>query len=274
MKKAEFSTAPPSVRAELERLCTDNDSSELLQKFSDLLVQINGNPAGAGNSTKVAVAPDVRPDETEVAIATVDVPNVPEGPSVKIIDGKQLNGWITLSKDQKNHFYLSSAEACKVPRGTKLASVGSGKPQEKGAGIPLTFADRQDRTWVEILLNGNAPDGDADDCKTKKGTLYSATCLKKKKQNLVLILFLTGPQRRGVEIAVPQVCRDLFKGTSFASIKATGHVVKPNTDKNHGYAIEKQSDWAYVLKDKTESKLTHQNFAPWFQGLSFHSVTV
>ena len=157
MKKAEFSTAPPSVRAELERLCTDNDSSELLQKFSDLLVQIN-----------------------EVAIATVDVPNVPEGPSVKIIDGKQLNGWITLSKDQKNHFYLSSAEACKVPRGTKLASVGSGKPQEKGTGIPLTFADRQDRTWVEILLNGNAPDGDADDCKTKKGTLYSATCLKKK----------------------------------------------------------------------------------------------
>ena len=96
----------------------------------------------------------------------------------------------------------------------------------------------------------------------------------RKKQNLVLILFLTGPQRRGVEIAVPQVCRDLFKGTSFASIKATGHVVKPNTDKNHGYAIEKQSDWAYVLKDKTESKLTHQNFAPWFQGLSFHSVTV
>ena len=168
--KAEFSTAPPSVRAELERLCTDNDSSELLQKFSDLLVQINGNPAGAGNST----------NETEVAIATVDVPNVPEGPSVKIIDGKQLNGWITLSKDQKNHFYLSSAEACKVPRGTKLASVGSGKPQEKGTGIPLTFADRQDRTWVEILLNGNAPDGDADDCKTKKGTLYSATCLKKK----------------------------------------------------------------------------------------------
>ena len=62
---------------------------------------------------------------------------------------------------------------------------------------------------------------------------------------------------------ISEVCRDLFKGTSLTSIAVTGHVVKPTTGKNHGYTVEaKGQPWVYSLKDKTETKVNHQNFAP------------
>jgi hypothetical protein len=39
--------------------------------------------------------------------------------------------------------------------------------------------------------------------------------------------------------------------------------VKPSAEKNHGYTVEaKGMSWAYTLKDKTETKVNHQNFAP------------
>jgi len=61
---------------------------------------------------------------------------------------------------------------------------------------------------------------------------------------------------------VSKVCRELFKGTSFTKLDITGHVLKPTNDKSHGYTVEaKGQPWVYVLKDKTEGKMNHQNFA-------------
>lgn len=70
-----------------------------------------------------------------------------------------------------------------------------------------------------------------------------------------------------------KVCRDLFKGTSLTSITLTGHLVKPTTEKNHGYSVEvKGNPWIFSLKDKTEGKQNHQNFAAGLARSQVHGV--
>lgn len=150
-----------------------------MEEFNDLLKTNNGSPAGQVSALG-ASEPDPRPtDEVQIEPETAPVPT--GGQACKIIDRKSVTGGVvTLHKDEKGHYQLSCTEDVKIPRGTKLASVGSGKPtekQDKDAGIPLVFA-RQDRTWIELVQSNSAEGGDADaDVKSKKGTLYTVAGL-------------------------------------------------------------------------------------------------
>lgn len=162
------------MQQELERVCQQD--GEVLEKFNELLVQANGSSSILHVDKTVE---DARPSVEEVSIETVEAALPKEGPSTKIMDHKLIAGTtVMLHKDDK-HYMLSSNADCKLPRGTKLASVGSGKPQEhgdgkSGQGIPLLFS-RGDRTWVEIQMGSPGETGEGDDKPTKKGTLYSVT---------------------------------------------------------------------------------------------------
>ena len=161
---------------ELDRVCQQD--GEVLEKFNELLTQTNGS----SNPAPDKAIEDARPEES-VAIETEQA-QVKEGPSAKIIDNKNFSGaTVTLHKDGDKHFLLQSSCDLKIPRGTKLASVGSGKPEQKAAeggaanGILLSFA-RGDRSWMELVAGVSANEGGdgEDSAKIKKGTLYSATC--------------------------------------------------------------------------------------------------
>ena len=221
VKKGEFSTAPPSIRGaswkkhlfesfvsafkykvqnnraigflalslfpflkqELDRICQQD--GEVLDKFNEILSEQRGSSAVVNVDKTVE---DARQNEEEVVIETVPTRQPKDCPSTKIIDHKMVSGGtVTLYKDDK-HYILTANQDCKVPRGTKLASVGGGKPQVRAdgknvVGVPLAFL-RGDRTWVELLVN-TADGGDGDDsAKTKRGTLYSATSLTELNQRL------------------------------------------------------------------------------------------
>lgn len=148
----------------------------MLEKFNELLTQTLGSSAVVVNVDKTVE--DARPNpQEEIAIETVQATVPKDGPSTKIIDHKNVTGNVVLHRDDK-HYVLVASQDTKLPRGTKLASVGSGKPQEKAdgkvSGVPVSFP-RGDRTWME-LQTGPAHEGDGDEnAKAKKGTLYSVT---------------------------------------------------------------------------------------------------
>ncbi len=164
-----------SCLQEIDRIVQED--TQVLESFNELLSSQQATTPGTD-----AKVEDPRPPEEEVNVATnlQESAKAPQGPSCKIID-KLGSVSVQLHKDDSTgHYFLSSAADVKLPRGTKLASVGSGKPAEKAdgkdlVGVPLAFP-RGDRTWMELASNADPDDENAQKA-VKKGTVYSVSCL-------------------------------------------------------------------------------------------------
>ena len=259
---------------ELERF--EQEENEAMGSFNELLKKSHTDVTS--NQQSSDLTEDARADELPVSIDPVQANGIPEGAATcKPIDTKAVPT-LTVHKDAQGHYYLTCSADTKIPRGTKIASVGSGKPVEKQDNakscLSLEFL-RGDKTWVEVMMGGNT-EGE-DDSKTKRGTLYAVSSFKIRMLcvcGCVNVFFsmmipMSMHMSLGVDLLDFEVCRDLFKNSSHSTITITGFRVKPSSagsggSNKHGFTVEAtEKSWAYQLKDKTETKTTGQNFATW-----------